>query len=213
VVLEQVAWVQDRVGVQAITVKAVPKPPMITNVTFSTTTLDAGQIVTVSIAVRNDSAETLPTQDPPPNFLYEEGDTYVSRGFAEVTGAVRVAVEFEGRAGTLEYPYRWGLGAPLAPGQTATITGRIRLKNPQTKRYWAGWVREQIEWLQRDQSPTAITVTAGAVTEAVELQQQVKQLQAQVAQLQRQLTQATTTNDQLRVALAQIKQIAQTTGA
>jgi hypothetical protein len=211
IVLEQVAWVQDRVGVQAITVKAAPQPPMITHVTFSPTTLEAGEILTVSITVRNDSAETLPTQDPAPDFLYEEGDTYESRGFAEVTGAVRVGVEFEGRPGTLEYPYRWGLGAPLAPGQTATITGRIRLQNAQTKRYWAGFVREQIEWLQRDQNPTTLTVRV--VGDCAELQEQVARLQTQIAQLQQQLAQATATNDQLRAALAQIRQIAQNTGA
>ncbi|MCX7841409.1 MAG: hypothetical protein N2559_18400, partial [Anaerolineae bacterium] len=130
-VQELVAWKQDRLGTQRITVR----PPIsITNVTFTPTTLDAGQQLGVSVTVRNDSAQTLPTQSPAPGFVYNEGDTFRSRGFTEVAGNFRVGIDFDNRTG-IDHPYRWGFGTPLAPGETRTITGAIRLTRAQTQNY------------------------------------------------------------------------------
>jgi hypothetical protein len=103
------------------------------NVTFSPTTLNAGDLLNVSITVFNGTTETLATQGPNPGFVYDEGDTFRSRGFAETRDSFRVGVDF-GRAG-VDHPYRWGLGAPLAPGQTATITGAIRLRTVRAINY------------------------------------------------------------------------------
>lgn len=152
---EYVQWVQDRMGVTPIKVQP---GATITAVTFSPTTLSAGNLLDVSITVRNDSNQTLPTQGPNPGFVYEEGDTFDSRGFPAVSGNFRVGVEFDKRTG-LDHPYRWGLGAPLAPGETRTITGQIRLKNAQTQKYWAGLVQEYVAWLQDRQGEQSIVVT------------------------------------------------------
>ena len=159
-VREQVAWLQDRRGEQIITVNPAAQ---ITNATFTPTTVNAGGLLNVSITVRNDSAETLPTQGPDPGFVYDEGDTFRSRGFTETNDTFRVGVDFDGRTG-IDHPYRWGLGAPLAPGETVTITGAIRLRTVQTVKYWAGLVHEQVAWLQDRQGELTITVNpVGAV--------------------------------------------------
>ncbi len=162
-VCEQFAWLQDRQGTQTITVNA-PEAVTITNATLSPTTLRAGELLNVSITVHNDSPETIPTQEPDPGFVYDEGDTFRSRGFTETNGNVRVGIDFDGRTG-IDHPYRWGLGAPLAPGETRTVTGAIRLQSARTVPFWCGLVREQVAWLQDGQGKQTITVKpAGSLT-------------------------------------------------
>jgi hypothetical protein len=156
-VQERVAWLQDQQGVQVITVNPQSFPKIV-GVTFSPTTVVAGNVLQIRVTVRNDSTLTLPTQGPDPGFVYNEGDTFDSRGFPAVTGNLRVGVDFDGRAG-IDHPYRWGLGAPLAPGETRTITGAIRLTNPQSKNYWVGLVEEWIAWRQDRQGTQLITVS------------------------------------------------------
>ncbi len=162
-VRERVAWLQDHVGTQQITVTTAPVgAPFIAQSTFTPTTLTANDLLTVSIVVQNNSTETLPTQDPAPGFIYDEGDTFVTRGFKDQARAVRIGIDFDGRIG-MDHPYRWGLGVPLAPGQATTITGAIRLKTPRAINYWAGLVREQVAWLQDHIGAQNITVTAAPV--------------------------------------------------
>ncbi|MEW5718848.1 MAG: hypothetical protein AB1817_09495, partial [Chloroflexota bacterium] len=155
-VREHIAWLQDRQGTQTITVTPAGSP-QITGVTFSPTTLRSGALLNISITVRNDSDNTLETQGPDPGFAYDEGDTFATRGFPDIAKSFRVGIDFDGRTG-IDHPYRWGLGAPLAPGQSATTTGTIRLKTPRAIKYWAGLVREHIAWLQDRQGAQTITV-------------------------------------------------------
>ncbi|MEW5719296.1 MAG: S8 family peptidase [Chloroflexota bacterium] len=152
---EYVAWLQDRVG--ATPIKVTPGAT-ITAVTFSPTSLNVGGLLNVSITVRNDSDQALATQGPDPGFVYEEGDTFASRGFAAVSGNFRVGIDFDNRSG-LDHPYRWGFGTPLAPGETRTITGAIRMKNQQAQKYWAGMVQEYVAWVQDQQGAQDIAVT------------------------------------------------------
>jgi hypothetical protein len=158
-VQERVAWHHDQQGAQAITVEpVVADKPKITAVAFSPTALAVGDLVRVSITVANNSGETLQTQGPEPGFVYDEGDTFRSRGFIETNGSFRVGIDFDGRSG-IDHPYRWGLGSSLAPGETRTITGVIRMKNVQTCKYWAGLVQEQIAWHQDNQGIQRIAVS------------------------------------------------------
>jgi serine protease AprX len=153
-VQEHLAWMQDRTGTTLVTVK----PGItITDVTLAPTTLSAGQLLNVGITIRNDGDVSLPTQGPDPGFVYEEGETFESRGFGAVGGNFRVGIDFANRTG-VDHPYRWGLGSPLAPGETRTINGAIRLKNPQSQKYWAGLVQEYVAWLQDRQGEQNVTV-------------------------------------------------------
>lgn len=127
--------------------QAKTKAAHITSAIFSPTNLRAGELLNVSITVQNNTNGTLRSQDPDPGFVYEEGESFLSRGFPEVKGAFRVGIDFDGRTDP-DYPYRWGLGAPLAPGQTATITGAILMKHACTRNYWSGLVRELVYWQQ-----------------------------------------------------------------
>ena len=160
-VREQIKWLQDNQGAQLITVTPVPGSGnlQITNVTLAPATLDAGHLLNVSITITNNTGDIVQTEGPDPGFVYNEGDTFRTRGFPEQNGAFRVGIDFDGRtAQSIDHPYRWGLGAPLAPGQSVTVTGAIRLKTPRAVKYWAGLVQEQIKWLQDNQGAQTITV-------------------------------------------------------
>ncbi|MBI5301167.1 MAG: DUF362 domain-containing protein [Chloroflexi bacterium] len=160
-VQEQIEWAQDQAGTQRIIVDPVPMDaPQIVGVEFSPTTVAANELVNVSITLKNTAPQTIATQGPDPGFVYTEGDTFYTRGFPDIYSAFRVAVDFDGRIG-VDHPYRWGLGAPLAPGETRTITGAIRLTNARVARYWAGLVQERVAW-HRDQVGTQmLTVKSG----------------------------------------------------
>ncbi len=137
-VQEQVAWLQDRAGITPIAIDPLPAgAPKILSVALTPSTMIAGQVLQVSVTVRNDSNEILSTQDPAPGLGYDEGETFQSRGFDDVRGAYRVGIDFDGRIG-IDHPYRWGLGAPLAPGETRVITGAIKLTRAETRNFWAG---------------------------------------------------------------------------
>ncbi len=136
---------------------AVPSgTPKILGVVFSPTTLKVGELLSVRFTVRNDSNQTLLTQDPSPDFVYDESDSFRNR-FPAIDGAHRVGVDSDRNGG---FPYRWGLGAPLAPGQTTTITGAIRLKQPQTTKFWGGLTREGAGWLQDREGLQTIQVNS-----------------------------------------------------
>ncbi|MBI5877099.1 MAG: hypothetical protein HZB53_05555 [Chloroflexi bacterium] len=185
----------------------LPLPPSLTGVELAPATMTAGQVLNVSITVKNDSDDPLLTQDPPPGFVYEEGDSFESRGFTEQPGAVRVAVDFDGHDG-LDHPYRWGLGRTLQPGETVTVTGGIRLRTPQSRTYYAGLVREHIAWLVSRQGMQTIQVgTTGPTRD--ELQRQISALQAQISQLQARITQTRQESERLTAAVAEIKRLIQ----
>ena len=157
-VQERVAWLQDRVGTTLVTAQRAFE---ITNVTFAPLTLNAGDLLNVSITVRNNTATILPTQGPDPGFVYEEGDTFASRGFAEIANNYRVWIDFDGRAAqSVDHPYRWGFGAPLASGEARTITGAIRLRAERVASYWAGFVQERVAWRLDQQGAQTIRVNA-----------------------------------------------------
>lgn len=167
-VQEHVAWMQDRSGVTAIAVTAAQAAPQITAVTMAPTTLDQGRYLSIAIAVRNDSGVPMATQGPDPGFIYEEGDSFASRGFEAVQGNYRVGVDFDRRGG-IDHPYRWGFGTPLAPGETRVITGAIHLKQAQTQNYWAGLVQEYVAWIQDKRGQQSIIVNPGLSILAVSI--------------------------------------------
>ena len=130
------------------------------DVSFYPRQVMVGQVLHVRFTVRNTGATVLRTQGPPPGFLYSSYDTYTSildRQFVDRAGVWRVGVDWAGSpAGAVaKYPYRWGLGRDLAPGEEATVDGQIRLEHgplqdrqagPPNNRvyFYAGLVQENM---------------------------------------------------------------------
>jgi alpha-tubulin suppressor-like RCC1 family protein/murein DD-endopeptidase MepM/ murein hydrolase activator NlpD len=130
----------------------------ITNVQFTPQSLRSGEQIKVSITVQNIGSTVMHTQGPNPNFVYQEGQSAQSLGYGDQAGMFRVAVGCSGATACNDYPYRWGLGSDLNPGESRTVVGYIKLNTVRTIPYYAGLVEEQRKWHQQAQSSTDIVV-------------------------------------------------------
>ncbi len=142
---------------------ATPTLATILGTTFAPTTLPSGNVLKVSVTVRNDGSSTIQTQDPSPGYVYDESETYLARA-SERYGRFRVGIDFNGRAGTIDHPYRWGLGKDLAPGEVATVVGYVRLNTLKRTDYWAGLVQEAVRWVSDRSGDTIVLVTSPDTT-------------------------------------------------
>src|SRR5207302_2485614 len=124
---------------------------------ISPTNVKVGDTVTVKITIRNTSDKPLQTMGPPPGFTYVQGQTYYTQQFASQPGKWRVALGSAGLDST-ELPYRWGLGADLAPGASTTVTGQIKLTADfKATNFWAAVVEEPAKIVQNGVGITLIT--------------------------------------------------------
>ncbi len=113
----------------------------LTAIMWGPTSVYSHDALTVKITVKNSGTVPLPAQEPSPEFVYIEGDTYAKRGFQGIKGAVRVAIGPELLASS-DPPYRWGLGKALQPGASATVQVTIRPTNVQRVRFVATLIQE-----------------------------------------------------------------------
>ncbi|MBI2861925.1 MAG: hypothetical protein HYX89_03800 [Chloroflexi bacterium] len=146
----------DRVGnaTEATTsvtlVGTQPPDAQITSVRFTPTQVIYGNVIKVEITVKNTGPTVLKTFGPEPGFTYTTRDTFASIAegrYASQLNRWRVGVDWAGGLGPEgeRYPYRWGLGHDLAPGEETTIVGYLRImeRYPEIWLY-AGLVREGI---------------------------------------------------------------------
>lgn len=136
----------------------------ITNVEITPSILRSGDTLTVKITVKNIGSTVLFTQGPIPGYTYQEGQTAAGQGYPDVNGRFRVGIGCDSSSACNDYPYRWGLGKDLNPGESTTVTGFIKLNSVRTAKYMVGLVEERIKWHQSGQSPTTITVQAATTS-------------------------------------------------
>jgi hypothetical protein len=103
-------------------------------VSFHPPHLASGGLLQVQATVRNTGNTTLRTQGPEPGFTYSSYDTYagvLERRFVDRAGVWRVGVDWAGSPGgsASKYPYRWGFGRDLSPGEEVTVEGFIRVEH------------------------------------------------------------------------------------
>ncbi|MBI4494115.1 MAG: hypothetical protein HY690_15110 [Chloroflexi bacterium] len=106
----------------------------ILSVSFGPHKLMLGELLRVEVRVRNVGEVTLHTQGPDPGYTYSSYDNYFSiedRALVDKAGRWRVGVDWAGSPGSIggKYPYRWGFGKDLEPGEEATVVGFIRLQH------------------------------------------------------------------------------------
>lgn len=124
---------------------------------ISPTNVKVGDTLTIKITVKNTSDKPLQTMGPAPGFTYVQGQTYYTQQFASQPGKWRVAIGSAGLDAT-ELPYRWGLGADLAPGASTTVSGQIKLTADfQATNFWAGVVNEPSKIVQNGVGMTLVT--------------------------------------------------------
>ncbi|MBN9387715.1 MAG: peptidoglycan recognition protein [Chloroflexi bacterium] len=157
--------------VTAPTTPTTPPPPTtptgtynvdLKSITFSPTTLKLGDTLKIQAVVTNTGSATIETQDPPPGFVYEEGQTYESLAYDKQTNKFRVAVDFAGNSG-VSHPYRWGLGKSLAPGASATITGYVKMKTVRQVDMFGGVIQEYVKYFEDNVGTTRISTMAAGI--------------------------------------------------
>lgn len=156
VVREGVGMAIDHQAHTTITarVKSFPGEVGIAKVRIAPATVFTQGAVMIVAEVQNWGTSPAPTQGPDPGYLYEEGQTCP----ADVAGAYRIGVDYDGRTQTKDHPYRWGIGT-VPPLSVRTVTGYIRMPKVWPKRnFWVGFVREQVGWLQDRVAQTGVTV-------------------------------------------------------
>ena len=134
--------------------------PVIMSVTFSPTWVRAGSNLQVEVTVKNDSVNPHGTEGPNPGFVYNEGDTYETKGPPLIPGAYRIGVDLEHSPYAVRDLYRWGFGHTLAPGETLTVRGYIHFNdsNQHNGAYYAALIEEPNHVIQDRQGTTFITV-------------------------------------------------------
>lgn len=103
----------------------------------------AYDVVKVSINVWNNSTRRIETQGPDPGTTYGEYENSGTVGHPGIVGRWRVGVDFLDQNTGKVYPYRWGLGAGMDPGEQRTVTGIIDLDGGRPNTWWwAGLIEE-----------------------------------------------------------------------
>jgi hypothetical protein len=109
-----------------------------------------GDQVCLDTVVRNTGQTVLRTEGPDPSYVYSSLDSYSSiaeHAFAEHAGYWRVGMSWSGSTDTsgATYPYRWGFGHDLQPGEEVTVHGCVQVQNEQDKLvFFAGLVQEDV---------------------------------------------------------------------
>ena len=136
----------------------------ILSVDFEPNSVMYGGLVKVTIRVKNTGNTVLKSEGPDPGYTYnsQEGFSTIENGaFRDQKGYWRIGVDWAGAPGAAgsKYPYRWGFGKDLQPGEEATVVGYIRIneKYPQIWLY-AGLVQEQIRYWDDQVGQTIINI-------------------------------------------------------
>jgi len=109
-----------------------------------------GSEVCLDAIVRNTGQTVLRTQGPDPGYVYNSLDTFSSienHTFAEHAGFWRVGLNWSGSTDLTgaSYPYRWGFGHDLQPGEEATVHGCVTVQNEQDQVVFsAGLIQENV---------------------------------------------------------------------
>jgi len=109
-----------------------------------------GEPVCLDASVRNTGQTVLRTLGPDPGYTYNSLDTYSSiedHRFSEHAGYWRLGLNWSGgpEVSGATFPYRWGFGKDLEPGEEVTVHGCVRVVNEQDKLvFFAGLVQENI---------------------------------------------------------------------
>jgi hypothetical protein len=132
------------------------------SVSFQPQRILLGQTIKVEMRVKNTGNTVLRSQGPDPGYTYssQEGFSTIEGGkYRDEKGFWRVGVDWAGGPGAAgsKYPYRWGFGKDLQPGEEVTVVGYIKMEHtyPQIWVY-AGLVQEQVRYWDSEVGRTVI---------------------------------------------------------
>jgi hypothetical protein len=137
-----------------------------------------GDVLTVTMRVRNTGDVPIRTYGPPSGFEYSTDDVFssISSGKYVVKpgGFWRVGMDWDANSGgaAKRYPYRWAITPRppdqwripneedlLMPGEEATVIGRIRILQPETKMsFYVGLIQDGVGFFQDRTGRTIVKV-------------------------------------------------------
>lgn len=117
----------------------------ITNITVSGNP-NAGGKIRVDVEVWNNSSSTIQTQGPDPGFTYNQSNDSGTVGHPGQFDRWRVGVDQIDDITGRTYPYRWGFGKSLAPGERTIVTGYVNLISGANTQWWAGLIQEAVAY-------------------------------------------------------------------
>lgn len=117
---------------------------------FSPHQILLGGDIAIRIRIKNTGDTVMRTQGPDPGFTYSSYDSFgsIANGeFIDRAGLWRAGVDWAGSpiSGGARYPYRWGFGHDLRPGEEVEIAGNIQVWHRITKMFFvAGIIQEGV---------------------------------------------------------------------
>gem|GEM_PF-1957341 len=137
--------------------------PHLVSASFSPTTLHVGEVLKVTMTVRNNLPTPAPlTTRPAPIFTYQEKQACYEMGFGETPGKLHLRVSTDFRAGGHDpgsWPWLFGFGQEmLAPGETASVEGYIKVETPGVHEFRIGLVAGGFRFIDDNAYRTKITV-------------------------------------------------------
>lgn len=122
----------------------------IVTATIGPTQIIRGNQICLDVVVRNTGDTTIRTEGPGPDYVYNSFDTYSSiaeHQYSEQAGLWRVGLDSAAAPDTTgaRFPYRWGFGQDLQPGESASVRGCVNVENPQSKLvYFGALIQENV---------------------------------------------------------------------
>jgi hypothetical protein len=137
--------------------------PHLISAEFSPKTLKVGELLKVTMTVRNNLPSDAPlTTRPAPPFTYDEKQASYEIGYGETFGKLhlRVSTDFEvGGHNPGSWPWLFGFDKPtLAPGETVTVVGYVRVETPGVHEFRIGLVAGGFRFIDDNAYRTKITV-------------------------------------------------------
>ena len=114
-----------------------------------------GGVVQVRMRIKNMGDTILRTQGPDPGFAYTSYESFGSildGQYIDRAGLWRAGVDWAGApiSGGARYPYRWGFGKDLPPGEEVEISGEIKVLHQITKMWFFGGILQEGVRIQDD---------------------------------------------------------------
>jgi hypothetical protein len=137
---------------------------VIEQASISPTEIIQGNLITVTVRVRNTGKVPIRTQGPDSGYMYTFDQVYTSiegGKYKDSAGFWRIGVDYESNSGggPSRYPFRWGFGHDLQPGEAAEIIGVIKVDRPEAKlKFYVGLIQEQIRLPQDHIQVTEVTI-------------------------------------------------------
>ncbi len=137
-----------------------------------------GQVITVTMRVKNTGDVPIRTYGPPSGYEYSTEDVFSSveggRYAAKSGGFWRIGVDWDANSGgaAKRYPYRWAISPRppeqwvkpyeedlLLPGEEAEVVGRIRIFQPETKMgFYVGLIQDGVGFFQDRTGRTIVEI-------------------------------------------------------